>query len=144
MMWTTCFAAKCALRRDRVDERDGALDRDLVFDADLLAQLAVQRVDEAFARVDPASRQEPVLAAPRLLVAAEQDPVLPAQQRRDADAGLERQSDGRRAEAAHAALAVGQLPDLDRIDAGDQLTTSCAIRIPGSTTKVSRASVFSR
>ena len=58
-----------------------------VVDPDLLRELAVQRVDEALARVDAAARQQPVLLS-RLLVPAEQHPALPAQDRRDADARL--------------------------------------------------------
>ena len=46
----------------------------------------------------------------------------------------------RRAEAADAALALRQLVDLDELDRRALgRTTSCAIRIPGSTTNVSRA-----
>ena len=63
MMWTTCFAAKLRAGRDRVDDRDRALDRQVVVDPDLLGELAVQRVDEALAGVDAAAGQQPVLAA---------------------------------------------------------------------------------
>ena len=80
---------ECPLRRDRVDKRDWAFDRNLVLDADLFAQLAVQCVDEALARVDAATRQQPVLTPPDLLVAAEQDAVLPPQQSRDPDPRLD-------------------------------------------------------
>jgi hypothetical protein len=40
-------------RRDRVDDCDRTFEWKLVVDADLLAELAVQRVDEALAGVDP-------------------------------------------------------------------------------------------
>ena len=42
-------------RRDRVDDRDGPLHGRLV-DPDLFRELAMERVDEALARVDPAAR----------------------------------------------------------------------------------------
>src|SRR6266536_63109 len=73
--------------RDRVDDRDRALDGRLVVDPELLGELAVKRVDEALARVDAASGKEPVVAFP-LLVPAEQDASPPAQERRDTDPGL--------------------------------------------------------
>jgi len=50
---------KRAHGRDRVDERDRAFERELVLDPHLFAQLAVERIDEALARVDAAARQEP-------------------------------------------------------------------------------------
>src|SRR5438067_10877810 len=58
------------LRRDRVDDRDRALERNLVGETDLFRELAMERVDEALPRVDPASGEQPVLAARGLLVAA--------------------------------------------------------------------------
>ena len=102
--------------RDRVDDRDRPLERHVV-DPDLLGELARERVDEALARVDAPAREQPVLLA-RLLVAAEQDPVLPAQQRRDADARL----------AAHvpdepkpaAALARGSSSTSTQLDSRDR------------------------
>ena len=74
-------------RRDRVDERDRPLELDVGLDRELLAQLAPERLDQRLADVDAASRQQPVLLA-RLLLAAEQHPALPAEDRRDADARL--------------------------------------------------------
>src|SRR4051794_27466267 len=61
-----------ALRRDRVDDRDRALDRQLVPDPDLLVELPVERIDEALAGVDAAAREQPVLAAACLLVPAQE------------------------------------------------------------------------
>ena len=78
---------EAADRCDRVDDRDRAFHRNLVLDPDFLGQLAVQRVDEALAGVHAAARQEPVLAVV-LLVTAEQQAGLPAQQRRDPDPRL--------------------------------------------------------
>jgi hypothetical protein len=78
---------EAAHRRDRVDDRNRPLHRDLVLDPDLLGQLAVERVDEALAGVDAPAREQPVVATV-LLVPAEQEAPLPAQQRGDADAGL--------------------------------------------------------
>src|SRR4029453_12975970 len=77
-----------AHRRDRVDDRDRSLERHRIVDSHLLEQLAPERVDERLARVDAAAWQEPVLAS-RLLVAAEQDEVLPTQERGDTDAGFD-------------------------------------------------------
>src|SRR5579864_5773698 len=79
-----------ALWRDRIDDRHRPLDRDLVLDPNLFAQLPVQRIGEALARVDAAAGQEPVVAATGLLVLAEQDPLLPPQHCRHPDARLER------------------------------------------------------
>ena len=137
-MCTTCFAA-APLGRDRLGDRDRALERERVAEPELLAELALQRLVQALPRVDAAARQQPVLLA-GLLLPAEQHAVLPAQQRGHANARLHQ---CRRAEAAHAALRLGQLSTSTGSTSGTGSTTSCAIRIPGSTTNVSRASVFS-
>jgi hypothetical protein len=135
--------AHSALRRDRVDERDRPLDGQLVGDADLLEELAMQRVHEALPCVHPTAGKEPVLAASALLVTAEQDPVLPAENRGHANAGLlhhdadepkprtPRSLSGSSSTSTGSTLATGT-------------TTSCAMRMPGSTTNDSRASVLSR
>ena len=104
MMWTTCFAAKLRAGRDRVHDRDRALEREQVVDPDLLGELAAQRVDERLARVHPAAGQQPVLL-PRLLVPAEQDAVAPAAGARRPGCAARRSSVPGRAEAARAALA---------------------------------------
>src|SRR5207245_4296464 len=75
------------LRGDRIDDRNWAFDRQLIVDPDLLCELPVQRVDEAFAAVDAAAGKQPVLP-PRLLVTAEEHAPLPLQDRRDPDARL--------------------------------------------------------
>src|SRR5947208_3375657 len=114
--------------RDRVDDRDRALNRHLLADSELLPELSVQRIDQALARVHAPARQQPVLLA-GLLVAAEQHPVVPAQQRRDADPGLsphDPRTDGRSARAggpepANAPLAMGQLLGLDELDLAQAL-----------------------
>ena len=68
----------------------------------------------------PPPGQQPVLLA-RLLLAAEQDPLLPANQRRHADPGLVGiRSVPRGAEAANAALGLGKLLDLDELDLRDR------------------------
>ena len=110
-------------------------------EAELLLQLATQRSDQRLAAVHATPGQQPVLAA-GLLLPAEEDPVLPVDQRRDPDA--------RRAHAA-----VDPKPRTPRSDSGSSSTsikstsgtgrtTSWAIRIPGRTTNASRRSVFSR
>src|SRR6202166_5237106 len=113
----------------------------MIGDSDLLVQLAVERGDEALACVHASTRQQPVLPAAGLLVPAEQDAILPAQDGRDADAGLlhqwlddpkprtPRSLSGSASTSTGSTLATGT-------------TTSCAMRIPGSTTNSSRASVF--
>src|SRR5581483_9230158 len=78
-----------ALRRDRLDNADGPFQGDLVVDADLLVELAIERVDEALAGVDAAARKQPVGAAPGFLVAAEEDPPAPPEHRRDPDPRLD-------------------------------------------------------
>ncbi len=93
--------------RDRVDERDGPLERKLVGDAELLAQLAVERVDEALPRVDATTRQEPVLPT-RLLVTAEEKAFLPAQERGYTDPRLD----------GHGQRPDEPKPDVPRADSG--------------------------
>jgi hypothetical protein len=73
------LARRARRRRDRVDERDGALERDI--DAlreqpRLLPEFPLQRVQEALPRVDAAAGQEPDLLA-ALFVPAEEDPSSP-------------------------------------------------------------------
>src|SRR4029453_9048001 len=84
------LADERALRRDRVDDRDRPLEREVLADRHLLLELAAQRLDEALAAVDAATRQEPVLAASRLLVPAQEDTPLPAEDGRDPDARFKR------------------------------------------------------
>src|SRR5947207_15763159 len=67
---------EAAHRRDRIDDRDRALDGNLVGDSHLLRKLAMERADEALARVDSTPRQQPVLA-PVLLVAYAQGAHAP-------------------------------------------------------------------
>src|SRR4051812_10214816 len=133
---------ECALRSNRVDDRDRPFDGQLVLDPDLFAKLAVQGIDEALAGVDAAAREEPVLAPVRLLMAAEENPVLPAQERRDADPRLHAYTfelpkpRTPRSLSGSSSTSTGSRPGTSR-------TTSWAMRIPGSTTNVSLASVFS-
>src|SRR5207249_5838427 len=74
-----------ARRRDRVGDRNGALEGKILFDSDLLGELAQQCVHQGLAGPHTAPRKKPVLA-PRLLLPNEQDPVLPAKDGGDADA----------------------------------------------------------
>src|SRR5579864_1264740 len=133
-----------ALRGDRVHDRDRPLDRDLVLDAYLLAQLPVQRVGEALARVDAAAGQEPVVAATGLLVLAEQDPLLPPQHCRYPDARLERHHTADEPNPRTPRSLSGSSSTSIGSTSGTCSTTSCAIRIPCSTTNGSRASVLRR
>src|SRR4029077_4100798 len=88
-----------------------------------------------------AARTQPVLAA-GLLLPQEQDAVLPAQEHADPEPRLVQDAEDPK-------------PRTPRSDAGSSSTsrsstsgtgrmTSCAIRIPGSTTNGSRRSVLSR
>src|SRR4051794_23071320 len=70
--------AVAARRRDRVDTAERALHRQVLVDADLLSELAAQRVEERLAPVHAAAGEQPTVGA-GLLVAAQEDPVLPAQ-----------------------------------------------------------------
>src|SRR5581483_4774401 len=135
--------AEPALGRDRVDDRDRPLDWQLVGDADLLEQLAMERGDEALARIDAAAGQEPILAAAGLLVAAQQDAVLPAQNRRDTDARLLHQAAEEPKPRTPRSLSGSSSTSIGSTVATGT-TTSCAMRMPGSTTNDSRASVLSR
>src|SRR4051794_35436891 len=81
------LAADERLRRDRVADRDGPLELHVGLDAELLPQLAPERLDERLAGVDAAAGEQPVLLV-RLLLAAEQDAPLPAKDRAHTDARL--------------------------------------------------------
>ena len=136
MMWTTCFV---------VSARPGAIESTIAIgpssggavDPDLLGDLAVERVHQRLARVDAAAREQPDVP-PALVVAAEQDAVAPAQERRDADPGL---APSRRLAStpdeprppAPRSVSGSSSTSSSRTDAAST-RTSCAIRIPGSTT----------
>ena len=78
------------LGRDRLDDRHGAFDGELLVlphEPGLLRQLAVERLDERLAAAQAAAGQQPVLAA-ALLVAAEKDRAVPSQHGGDADPRL--------------------------------------------------------
>src|SRR5439155_7542452 len=129
-------------RRDRLRDGDRSFEREGVPQPELLAELAPERRGQRLAAVDAAAGQQPVLT-PGLLLPAEEDAVLPAHEHRDAEAGLSHQ----RAEEPK--------PRTPRSDCGSSSTstsstsgsgriTSCAIRIPGSTTNALCRSVLSR
>src|SRR5436190_16968102 len=133
-----------APRGDRVDHRNRALEREVVADRYFLCELAAQCVDEALAAVDSSSGQEPVLAASGLLVAAQQDAPLPAEDGRDTDARLERHQWAElpkpfspRSLGGSSGTSFGSVKTTGT-------TTSWAIRIPGSTTNGSCGSVLRR
>src|SRR6266545_3811190 len=134
---------EAAYRRDRVDDRDGPLDRQLVVDPDLLRQLAVEGVDEALARVHTATREQPVLL-PALLVTTEKDASPPAQDRRDTDPRLSWHHDADEPKPRTPRSVAGSSSTSIGSGSATGMTTSCAIRIPGSTTKAWSLSVFSR
>ena len=66
-----------AIGRDRVGDRDGPLEGRRL-DAHLLRDLALERVEQALAGVDAAAGEQPA-SSPVLLVPAEQQALLPAQ-----------------------------------------------------------------
>jgi len=129
------------LRGDRVDDRNGALERQLEADSDLLRELPVQRVHEALARVDSAAGQQPVLAS-GLLVPAEKDASVPAEDRRDADSWLGAHQAADEPKPRTPRSASGSSSTSTGVIPGTGTTTSWAIRIPGSTTKACSRSVF--
>ena len=133
---------EAALRADRIDNRDRTFHRQLIVDADLLCELAVQRVDEALATVDAAAWQEPVLLA-GLLVSAEEHASLPAQDRRDSNARLRGHQLADDPNPRTPRSLEGSSSTSTNSTSGIGRTTSCAIRIPGSTRKGSVASVLS-
>src|SRR5437764_1379147 len=103
---------------------------------------AAQRVDKALTAVDAPAGQEPILAAPRLLVPAEKDAALPAEDGRDTDARLERHQWAElpkplspRSLAGSSGTSLGSVKNTGT-------PTSCAVRIPGSTTNASSRSVL--
>src|SRR5262249_23244721 len=118
-------------RGDRVDKRYRPLERDVSVDADLLVELAPEGLYEALASVHAAAGGQPV-ALVALLVPAEQQPVAPPQHGRNPDARLAghvpeepkpavpRSVSGRASTSTGSGSATGT-------------TTSCAIRMPGST-----------
>src|SRR6266446_6429778 len=133
-----------ALRRDRVDDRDRPFDRDLVIDPNLFAELTVQCIREALAGVHAAAGQEPVVAAAGFLVLAEQDAVLPAQHGGHTDARLERHHTADEPNPRTPRSLAGSSSTSTGSRSGTCMTTSCAMRIPGSTTNGSCGSVLRR
>ena len=115
------LAGERARRRDRVDERDGPLEGDLLVDPDLLLQLPAQRLHEALAGVDAAAREQPV-ALVALLVPAQEYAVTPSQDGRDADAWL----------AGHAPLEPK--PATPRSVSGSSSTATGSARATGTRT----------
>src|SRR5262249_24932027 len=96
------------------------------------------------AAVHAAAGQEPVLAAARLFVTAEEDPSLPAEDGGDADARFESHQAEELPKPFSPRSELGK--SATSIDCGvaTGTTTSCAIRIPGSTTNVRSRSVLRR
>ena len=102
---------------------------------ELFTELAVERLPRASLprrRRRPGSSQYSCPPSP----AGKAAPVLPAHERETPDA--RRRPSPPRDPKPGRPLAIRELPDLDRLDLRDRHETSCAIRIPGSTTNVSR------
>ena len=100
--WTTCFDQR--LRSGEIDSTiaTGPSTGSSSYsphEARLLGELAVERLDERLAAPHAAAREQPVLAA-ALLVAAEEDRAVPAEQGGDADPRLRVASGPGRAEAS--------------------------------------------
>ena len=139
--WTTCLRYESDGRRDRVDDRDGSLERDLLAareEPGLLEELPMQRRDEALPDANASPGQEPHLAR-RLLVAQKENAPLPAQDRRDPDPRLHQRlsSSMTRTLEYPRSLPASSSTSTSRTDATGA-TTSCAIRIPASTENGSR------
>ena len=131
-----------ALGRDRVDDRDGALDRQLVVDPDLLRELPVERVDRLSPELTPPPGSSQY-SLPGFSCRQSRMRSVPAQDRRDADPRLGASARWRsRSRARRARSPAARRPRPGRPPA-PAATTSCAIRMPGSTTNGSRASVLS-
>ena len=128
--------------RDRLRDGDRPFERKGVPEPELFAELAAERGGQRLAAVDAAARQQPVGAA-ALLLAAEQDAVLPAHEHRDAKAGLPHQCAEEpkprtpRSDTGSSSTSTRSTPGSGRI-------TSWAMRMPGSTTNARRGSVFRR
>ena len=121
--------------RDGVDDRHRPLERHLAVEAELLPQLAAQRLHEALSGVDAAAGQQPVLAAV-LLVPAEQDAVAPAQDCGHANARLEHHDPRQPPEEPKPAAprtVSGSSSSTMTSTSGTGVTTSCAMRMPAST-----------
>src|SRR5712691_3356037 len=134
-------AGRRAVRRNRVDDRNRALDGDVLVDSDLLGELALERVDQALARVHAAAGKQPVLLA-RLLVPAEQDRPAPVEHGRHADARFGRHARDDPKPRSPRSLS-GNSSTMSSSTAGSWRMTSCAMRIPGSTSNASSRSVLS-
>ena len=146
MMWTTCFGGEAPPRRDRVDERDRPLERDLLVGAehaDLLAQLAHERLRRGSPRLHAAAGKQPVLLV-RLLLAdrAGSGRASAGSPRRGSGARRHQPLDDPKPRTPRSLC--GQLVHLDAARrAATGITTSCAIRMPGSTTNGAARSVLS-
>jgi hypothetical protein len=84
------FCPPAALRRDRFDDRDRAFEWKLLSplpDSRLLAELSMECLNQGLSALNATSGQQPVLL-PALLVAAEQDRVVPPEQGRHSDSRL--------------------------------------------------------
>ena len=143
MMWTTWRSPGRPVGRDRLGDRDRALElRGSSQSPSSSPSSRRERLRQRLAAVDAAARQQPVLLA-GLLLAAEQHAVLPAQQRRRR--GRAAPSVPRRAEAADAPLGLGQLVDLDELDLGHAAGRRAARSASPARRRTSLArSVFSR
>ena len=139
------LAVRRRVGRDRIDDRNGPLERHLgavVEEPGLLRQLSLERPHEALADLNAAPRQEPHLAL-GLLVPEKQDAALPAQDGRDANPrlGHRGQLDDDPNPRAPRSLTASSSTSTIRT-AATGATTSWAMRIPGSTTNASSRSVL--
>src|SRR6266568_324253 len=134
------LAHEWTLGSDRVHDRDRPFEWNILVDAELLSELTLQRVDQAFTRVHPTPRQEPILLS-GLLVPAEEDRAAPVQESRDADARFADHARDDPKPRSPRSLA-GNSSTSSSSTAGSCTTTSCAMRIPASTANASSRSVF--
>ena len=118
-MWTTCRSP--GVQSGAIDSATaiGPSKASVVPEPELLAELAPERLVERLAAVDAAAGQQPVLLA-RLLLAAEQHAVLPAEQRR------------RRGRAASDQCRDEPKPRTPRSDSGSSSTSTSSTSGTGS------------
>src|SRR5437588_3641591 len=135
------LAREQRLRSNRVADRDRSLELHVCLDPELLAQLAAERLDQRLAGVDSAAGQQPVLLV-GLLLTAEQHAPLPAEDRADADARLHQWCEEPKPRTPRSLS--GSSSTSTSTTSGIGRTTSCAIRMPGSTTNGACASVLIR
>src|SRR5262245_60755605 len=129
-----------AVRRDRFDDGDRALERQVLFDPALLGELAFQRLKQSLPAIDAASGKHPVLLA-RLLLADKEDAALAPEDGRNPDSRFHHTACDEPKPRTPRSL-PGSSSTSRTATSGTGRTTSWAILSPGSATNVLSRSVF--